>query len=137
MSTTAVKTAVAPNEPNREIKFRVWLKPTEKMVYRPAFQIYPSGNIEAEGYGNDDHFGNDIVVMQYTGLKDAKGREIYEGDIIRFYILEGEIECKYEVKFAGGMFYITDGQPLGLTLFLADGAEVIGNVKENPELLDD
>jgi len=54
----------------REIKFRVWSKETKEMFQPHAF----IGNYQER---------DDIVLMQYTGLKDKSGKEIYEGDIIK------------------------------------------------------
>ena len=87
----------------------------------------------------------DGEIMQYTGLKDKNGREIYEGDIIALEVIKG-VKIKVPVKFENGSFNIHEipggygfsdtAYPLG-KLFLRDfGIEAIGNIYENPELLE-
>jgi uncharacterized phage protein (TIGR01671 family) len=108
----------------REIKFRAWLggvmHPVWKRVDDGVYETHP-----------------DIKIMQYTGLKDKNGKEIYEGDIIKETTKDdkGE-EIVSEVKFYDGIF--GDDTMDGWTLKeLVDefGAYVIGNIYENPELL--
>ena len=77
------------------------------------------------------------TIGQYTGLKDKKGKEIYEGDIISFVDglkkVNGEwIDNKhiYKVEYSGAAFRGV----LGLSESL-DAVEVIGNIYDNPELL--
>lgn len=84
-------------------------------------------------------FHEDVVVMQYTGLKDKNGKEIYEGDIVIRKEDDGRTTAPEEVYFDNGGFQpfcepchggTTDWKEYEKT------TEVIGNIYENPELLD-
>ncbi len=124
----------------REIKFRAWDKDEKRMT--PAFSLK---NICFKGVW--DYFPclknfNPHCVMQYTGLKDKKGKEIYEGDIIKC----GKLVTS--VKWVNGGFWSVDKSNYGGNLHgnnmvvgyldWAKGCgyepEVIGNIYENPEL---
>ena len=121
----------------RDIKFRAWDERYGKMVYpdgngyfssiyRPCFVI--DGNGEAINLDNKETPDN-IVLMQYTGLKDKDGIEIYEGDIVKGSISNIR---KSEVFFAYGQFH-----PFAyLGGICGVHYKVIGNKFENPELLD-
>jgi uncharacterized phage protein (TIGR01671 family) len=73
---------------------------------------------------------NDLVVEQYTGLKDKNGKEIYEGDVVRLWTSH---IC--EIKHCELHAQILIGKDL-LTRGYAKDCEVIGNIHENPELLE-
>lgn len=76
----------------------------------------------------------DLKVMQYTGLKDKNGKEIYEGDIVRSEVWAGEA---YSVSFNRGGFCFGNGDKNYLhDAKYLESFEVIGNIYENPELLD-
>lgn len=72
---------------------------------------------------------DEVNLLQFTGLKDNNGKEIYEGDMVRNDIGN----CTAPVIFIAGSFRIdVGGQPHH---FDSDGFEVIGNIYKNPELL--
>jgi uncharacterized phage protein (TIGR01671 family) len=126
----------------REIKFRAWHKHFKQM----------SNTIMTLG---DAYFGfpnrtelrywlhaTDMEVMQFTGLKDKNGKEIWEGDVIHFNGWDFLIKFGLDESIATtGFFYIRKAKDVETTAeckggidFLA-GGEVIGNIYENPELL--
>lgn len=78
-------------------------------------------------------FREEWPVMQYTGLKDKNGKDIYEGDILCGYLDDDQnFLQKATVGFLYGGFY-----PLcnGENFFSYGKFEIIGNIYENPELL--
>jgi hypothetical protein len=114
----------------RDIKFRVWDILNKKMLEwgdifdLPAWEIFP-GTPEQRPF----------EVMQYTGLKDRKGKDIFEGDIVA----EGTIN--YVVAFYAGSWRLKqniDGDTWWKSLYRYVAnfrVEVIGNIYENPEFL--
>jgi len=130
----------------REIKFRAWDNKWKVMLEyfhiinkgnkKLSFVTYPS-NREDIPFSNAN-IKDDYELMQYTGLKDKNGKEIYEGDIIKFTpknpFSKGEISY-HEITFIQGRFCISG---TGLTLIEGlneDIIEVVGNIYQNPELL--
>ena len=112
----------------REIKFKAWDK-TDKFMTDPFYL----GSLNA-GDGYDDKW----IILQFTGLKDTNGTDIYEGDIVKASIYSDETPSVLEVRFHKGCFEIdyedseSDVVPIG---WFAGSLEVTGNVFENPELL--
>lgn len=117
----------------REIKFRG--KPIEdygdvNWFYGSAVLNYEDklAYIVSPGQGHVPVHWESVV--QYTGLRDKNGKEIYEGDIIRYHV-EPTTKIKV-VIFREGMF-ATDISSLKAVRLIS---EVIGNIYENPELLE-
>lgn len=121
----------------RPIKFRAYLKNEKTMIDVKSIDWDENGNLISINYPEGkDYFGyeDDIVLMQYTGCKDVKGKEIYEGDIVKYR------NNLYQVKWVFFSFYIhrIDGRSLEELEKVAideKGMELIGNIYENPELL--
>ena len=122
----------------REIKFRAWDIQTESM--RDVLVIDWVNELIDLSSGIIERRPHEVILMPYTGLKDKNGVEICEGDIVET-VYNGEV-------FAGVVVYdlsevdfkVTDGkEKYGRNFqYLAgnDENEVIGNIYENPELLE-
>ena len=111
----------------RAIKFRAFNR--GKMT-----QISPST-------GELDTIQGDIHLMQYTGLKDSYGKEIFEGDIIHWKEEGIVFEIKWSVEDCGYIcirYHIEDGgcSSGSMNQMYLDHFEIIGNIHENPELLE-
>ena len=129
----------------REIKFRAWI-PEEKSMVEVLVIDWHWGNISFARNEKDKEWAtiptnnlDKVALMQYTGLKDSKGREIYEGDIATV-----ECECGYKANMPVGWGYNgwrlekqwSHRFPSGeLEFNHTERVEVIGDIYENPELL--
>ena len=115
----------------REIKFRAWDKEQAKMKKDFRFDEFNDVN----GYFAD----NDFVFMQYTGLKDKDGKEIYEGDIVRITLTQTEETRIGEVKYYDdNACYLVETTKEEYFTFMSQdikSVEVLGNTHENKELL--
>ena len=130
----------------REIKFRAWDGHNKRMIgwYDVTFI-----NLDKDGRNNTTrqlceysmkHVGSEsnfFRYMQYTGLKDKNGKEIYEGDIVNRYWHEAYAPDVWEVKWdaPNACFFLFNKN--GKDWLDEDPLEIIGNIYENPELLDD
>ncbi len=118
----------------REIKFRAWQKHHRKML--PVKIIDFNRNTITVDYGEKTipRFNTfdmkNFELMQYTGLKDKNGTEIYEGDIIFRPNEVGRIEFSED-----GSFLIRFPHHLARLNATWEPIEVIGNIYDNPELL--
>lgn len=76
-----------------------------------------------------------IILMQYTGLNDKNGKEIYEGDIVEHRNFLNEFIGRYEVRWGQFGFTLADpSKPLENYYVTPTLLEVIGNIHSNPEL---
>ena len=133
----------------RTIKFRAWDKEYEKMTYfddedydyRPPF-VFRLDQVFKKDSNYDDYEDfkyNDVTdrveVMQYTGLKDKNGAEIYEGDIVYIasedenaFVLWDKETARYIIQFRGWCADFDN--------FYGKDLEVIGNIYYNKSLLE-
>ena len=115
---------------SRDFRFRAWDKKEEKMIY--------DIEIECDGLGLyfiDYLYDKTYEVMQYIGLKDKNGEMVFDGDIV----LIGDNKAPFKIIYCEDQacfnFVSLDKLSLCLLNFDNNTMEVIGNIYENPELL--
>lgn len=137
---------------SRDIKYRAWLKSVGEMVEVLEIDLY---NKEVAYIWTEQTFDyvleqtrevdkiDDLVLMQYTNLKDKNGVEIYEGDIVSMIIFEDNAEYLGDVVFKNGCFCLNislNGTKYKIPTLEWKETEtiitVIGSIYENPTLLE-
>lgn len=123
----------------RKIKFRAWHKEKKIMGEVLGIDILHKeiffSNEDVDCYEHTDF--KDIELMQYTGLKDMREKEIYEGDIVKLRANHGIGVIKYSDEWGAFVVEYIKPRPLvvlGMNYYKED-IEVIGNIYENPELI--
>lgn len=123
----------------REIKVRAWYKPYKQMCQVESLRfdgngVYRAVLIEESFYDRRIVEADEIVIEQFTGLKDKNGVNIYEGDIL--IDDTGEPVEYWVVKFADGGF-VGECTSVAESLFELTNLEVVGNIHKNPELVEE
>ena len=114
----------------KEIKYRAWDKKNKRWVDNDVV-LLPNGRVDVVDLDSEVN-SKDVEIVLFTGFKDENNIKIFEGDILELDNLP-DIKKNYEVIFEDGKF-TGGGMDLKLSLELC-GAKVIGNIYENPELL--
>ncbi len=115
----------------REIKFKAWDKKRKVMI--------PCATVDMEWHKMRTKEKDRYILVQYTGLQDKNGKEIYEGDIVNFE-REGNFVILWNNKNYAGVWTFS---PISFQIYSPcwygdwdnKKCEVIGNIFENPELL--
>jgi len=122
----------------REIKFRQWDSVHKRMEYGAGAKK-PSGWVGFSNVSWDRY-----PIMQYTGLKDKNGREIYEGDVVHYKCVSGclRFDMKGLITWKHGAYYFYNFNFNNMPGILNEHEnqkylEVIGNKHEHSELLND
>lgn len=122
----------------REIKFRAWDLKTKKMHTAENINFCGRKTVTVQYNPVKKSYLDSVFLMQYTGVRDKNGVEIYEGDIIRGHTGRYQVDCVVRWSM-GNCGFIAEPTIIERTyLCLNPGStksyEVIGNIYENPEL---
>lgn len=111
----------------REVKFRAWNKQINRWTSNVLVDL------------TSPVVSSYIELMQYTGLKDKNGKEIYEGDIVEGVGIKAvcvyTILKKQGVQIGAGFMFEAIGTDQALEHFVLKDKEVVGNIYENPEFI--
>lgn len=123
----------------REIKFRGWHTIQRKMYFAEemgkdqlTLSVDGRGFVNVHTYPSMSRFAGDkMIALQFTGLKDKNGKEIYEGDILRIF------DDNYEVRIITTecKLYVDYGYPDKHNGPCDSWSEIIGNIYEHRDLL--
>ena len=125
-------------------KFRAWTEEGEVMYY----DVYPFRNdtllLSYDEIAFDEVPASDFILMQSTGIKDKNGKEIFEGDVVKYEVDRYTYteEVAYDKNFAGFGVKDADANIIFTVGELAEdidlsSLEVVGSIYENPELLEE
>lgn len=121
---------------SREIKFRAWDKENKKMMKVSSLSL-ENKEIAVKENGTYHFFRmQNLELMQYTGVKDKNGKEIYEGDVVVLNNIEIDNMCIVRYEHSN---YRLEGWSLreDLSNVEAKFLEVVGNIYESKNLLEE
>jgi uncharacterized phage protein (TIGR01671 family) len=123
---------------NREIKFRGKSKKTDKWIYGYYFKNRGIDFIAPDEFANgktwEDYEVDSDSVMQFTGRYDKNNKEVYEGDVLRFY--DEDIPSEVVFAFVDGALMAVYTSALDVrSSWPVNDMVIIGNIHDNPELL--
>ena len=122
------------------MKYRLWCKDKNEWE-KDDWVILPNGNLMWVEYGNlvGGVYMKNHVLVKSTEFKDIEGKEIYEGDIIRYWDNFDERYKLAIIKFDKGSFIMTNDRinwDIGL-INKDDKIKIVGNIYENKDLIKD
>ncbi len=137
----------------REHKYKAWNRETKTMWWfdlawgdfaygKGSIGMLPMDELNRSSGNRDNRIAVDpnyCALLEYTGLKDKQGKEIYEGDIAKCFSFGDELPFKCDVFYneniaAFQIRYMGANDHYVFDTLCADKLEVIGNIHENPDL---
>nr|DAI00062.1 MAG TPA: YopX protein [Caudoviricetes sp.]DAQ53722.1 MAG TPA: YopX protein [Caudoviricetes sp.] len=133
------------------LRYRAWYVLAEEMideilmisfVRKEIIGKFSDGSTSVPLKFEDKRNGEDVILMQSTGILDKNSQEIFEGDVVRQVrtqpTIENETITGVVTMIEGAWLIMNDNEQLASYLWSeTDENEIIGNIYENPELLED